>query len=922
MTGITKFYHRLARVDPYLLACIVCAFLLFQPLLAAGLPNTSDGQLHLYRAALYRWSWADGVWWPRWHTLLHQGYGYPLMNFTPPLQYALVALLSLITPNFLVAFKGILLLACLNYTVGMYHWARPPLGPTGALIAAVAYTFAPYRFRELYFQGNYGQFLAWSLYPWILYFFQRLIQAPQRRYLLGATLSYAALLLTHNISTLLFTPLLGAYILWLTILNAKTQRRKDAGFSTTTTFLALFYPALAVLGSIGLAAVYLLPALGENATTQVQALTQGFFDVGSHFVRWRELLASTPLLDERATNPPMPFNFGSVHLALLGLGALSLFYRVDRRNHRAQSHLVFALLLGGLFTFLLLPATLPIWRALPPLAFVEFPTRCFGVILLCTAFVAGGASQWLPTTPRWRMTSLLVLICALMVAVAPYQFPRPFLQPQLTPTGYLAYEQRSNTLGTTSADEFLPRWVVNKPTQPAATSADGLQRVPINPAVGLTVQQQLISAQAINLSVTASTANTVTIDQFYFPGWLAWVDDTAVAVTPAPQSGLIQVNVPAGQHDVVLRFVANTPLRRAGAWLSLLTLIGIVGEMAFFKRLSKSLPIQTGLLRRELSGFQNLTALPTALFLLLLAAKLWWITPYTTWFRLSSPPGMALPASHATDLAITNDVKLIGYDLDTTTLHPGDELPVRLYWQATRPIPRLYSSFVQLITPINKAAIAQADAQNPGGIPTSDWHTSLYVVDELTIRLPLEAATLPVRAMIGLYDAQSGLRLGDTELPIWLHILPQQPAMLPANAQKMTGTFGDRFTLVGYQLQTLVEQTATLPSELEVKLYWQSNAPVTVDYQVFVQALAADGSIVAQVDGPPGAGLFPTTSWLPGQLITDSRRLPFARTAGSKQPVTLLIGLYDLATLARLPTTGADGQRLADDVVRLMIADP
>ncbi|MGH2541862.1 MAG: hypothetical protein ACRDIB_03640, partial [Ardenticatenaceae bacterium] len=70
--------------DWTVLACLLCAVLLFQPFLATGFPNTADGLLHTYRAALWRWAWNDGIFWPRWHTLLYSGYGYPLGNFAPP----------------------------------------------------------------------------------------------------------------------------------------------------------------------------------------------------------------------------------------------------------------------------------------------------------------------------------------------------------------------------------------------------------------------------------------------------------------------------------------------------------------------------------------------------------------------------------------------------------------------------------------------------------------------------------------------------------------------------------------------------------------------------------------------------------------------------------------------------------------------
>jgi uncharacterized membrane protein len=132
----------------------------------------------------------------------------------------------------------------------MYLWARDILGKAGALVAAVAYTFATYRFRELYYQGNYAQFLAWSLYPWILFFFRRLSVSPSRSLLGAALLSYSALLLSHNISAMLFTPFLGLYVLWHSLANGRKP--------------FAFYPLIALTGAIAVGAVFLVPALGRR----------------------------------------------------------------------------------------------------------------------------------------------------------------------------------------------------------------------------------------------------------------------------------------------------------------------------------------------------------------------------------------------------------------------------------------------------------------------------------------------------------------------------------------------------------------------------------------------------------------------------------------------------------------------------------
>ena len=105
---------------------------------------------------------------------------------------------------------------------------------------------------------------------------------------------------------------------------------------------------------------------------------------------------------------------------------------------------------------------------------------------------------------------------------------------------------------------------------------------------------------------------------------------------------------------------------------------------------------------------------------------------------------------------------------------------------------------------------------------------------------------------------------------------------------------GDKITLLGYEL------TETDPPLLT--LYWRTDAPLEIDYTVFIHALTADGEIGAQFDAPPLNGLYPSTAWLPGQIIADSHAI---RLPASVQ--FLSVGLYDSASLARLAVTDASG---------------
>jgi hypothetical protein len=62
---------------------------------------------------------------------------------------------------------------------------------------------------------------------------------------------------------------------------------------------------------------------------------------------------------------------------------------------------------------------------------------------------------------------------------------------------------------------------------------------------------------------------------------------------------------------------------------------------------------------------------------------------------------------------------------------------------------------------------------------------------------------------------------------------------------------------------------------------------MTESYHVFLHLLGTDGSLIAQSDGVP-AGDRPTMGWLPGEYITDVRRLPLP----PDNDYSVQVGLY------------------------------
>ncbi|MHB8620419.1 MAG: glycosyltransferase family 39 protein [Chloroflexota bacterium] len=125
--------------------------------------------------------------------------------------------------------------------------------------------------------------------------------------------------------------------------------------------------------------------------------------------------------------------------------------------------------------------------------------------------------------------------------------------------------------------------------------------------------------------------------------------------------------------------------------------------------------------------------------------------------------------------------------------------------------------------------------------------------------------------------------------------VPQEPA---ASGRGLPVAFGSHIRLTGVSLN------GRLPAgdPLDVTLHWLAEGKPTRDYSVFLHLIDAGGMTVAQHDGIPVAGTRPTTTWSPGERLTDRHGLLTPRTLPPGR-YRLQLGLYDAAG-KRLPVGG------------------
>ena len=173
----------------------------------------------------------DGHFPVRWMPDANYGFGYPFYNFYAPLSIYIAVLFRFLGSSYVHALELAQVAGFMVAAWGMYvlaqRWYRHQWA---ALLASVAYTTAPFHMVNIYVRGDsLAEFWAMALYPWVILTADRLFDPrdkglPYGR-VLAFALAYAALILSHNISALIFTPFLFLYLFLRWIGGWRAERR-------------------------------------------------------------------------------------------------------------------------------------------------------------------------------------------------------------------------------------------------------------------------------------------------------------------------------------------------------------------------------------------------------------------------------------------------------------------------------------------------------------------------------------------------------------------------------------------------------------------------------------------------------------------------------------------------------------------------
>ncbi|OIP74441.1 MAG: hypothetical protein AUK08_01500 [Candidatus Pacebacteria bacterium CG2_30_36_39] len=518
----------------------------------------------------------DGHFPVRWTENFGYGYGMPLFEFYGPLPFYVGALFFLIFGNVIWSIKFLYLLVNFGTLMGGYCLGKKLYGRAGGLLVATFLTLAPYRAMNLFARGALNEVWGIMFLSWILFGLIKIFHQEKNGWKFF-TLSLIGLFLSHNITTMIFLPVLALFALFYMGTMYFYQRPelfRKSQFRLRN-FLRISWQLFASgLLAVGAASFYLLPAFLEKNYTQVEKIILTYyFDFRLHFLYIRQFFNSTWGYGGSGwgTDDGISFFLGWGQLLTLIIFLLLWFKQICRfifkRNVKQSSQISarsfwLTLSFGVLTLFTLFMSLLKsqfVWEQIEIFKFIQFPWRWLSSAIVFLALLLGSIS-WLFTNVIVRAWVAGIVVVISVIGSVGFFRPDFYLD---NPVDFY-YTDPSRIRNELSG--ILPDYI----------SSDMEEKPSIIPDQ-LIINHEDLDAEKYDVLVdrthekliktSFSTPTKLELAVATYPGWKTEIDgqwwNNSKGVV-----GNIQIEAPAGEHLVSLRF-ENTWLRTYSDLISL-----------------------------------------------------------------------------------------------------------------------------------------------------------------------------------------------------------------------------------------------------------------------------------------------------------------------------------------------------------------
>lgn len=512
---------------------------LFNP----GLPQTHDGPDHVARIMAFYQNLSDGVLIPRWASILNWGYGHPILEFLYPLPSYIASIFHFIGFSFMDSTRIVYILGMVLSFFFMYLWLKEFLSKSSALFGAVLFSYAPYRFIDLYVRGDIGENLAFAFIPLSMYFVYKLSIKKDYLNLFLGSFSIAFLILSHNAIALISV---GVIFLYGIFLWWKLNFEKD--------FILKFLLQFGL--GFSLSMFFWLPGLLEGKYTLRNIVTNGVYK--ANFIKFQDLIYG-------------PWNFGGSGVFSIQIGIIHLIsiiaapfvlYKMYLKKDK-NLYMALGLLVTTLFSiFIMLSLSDFIWSRLVMLQNFQFPWRFLGLIVFTTSVLGAIFSDLI--NKKYKTYVIFILILLTVVFSFRFTIPQGY---------YYGLDKFENGLykSTTDTGESAPIWSVR--------FMEHFPKAPIQVIEGKgSVKEVVHKTTYRRYEFNSDVSAKILVNILYFPNWTIYVDGKRqITQFQDPNYRGLMTFIVTGKPHTIEAVYENTKLRTFSDLVSFTSLVIILG---------------------------------------------------------------------------------------------------------------------------------------------------------------------------------------------------------------------------------------------------------------------------------------------------------------------------------------------------------
>lgn len=527
------------------------------PLLKGGFFYFSD-EPHI--ANLYQMIRAigSGQFPPRMAPDMSYGYGHPLFNFYYVLPFYLGSIVFGLTKSLISSYKIITLITIPLSSVAMYYWLKQHTSKFLSVAGAILYVYTPYRAVDLYIRGSLGENYAFIFFPLTALFVYKSINKKDPKYIGLLGISVAALILSHNLSPLIFLPWLGLYALTLAWKKGIKNIRK---------------PIYGILLGLGGSSYWWLPALIDKGLLANQAV----FAYIDHFPFIKQLIIPYWGYGSSVWGPTdeLSFQIGVVNLVLVLFAGIWFLRRKTKKN-TSVALLIICYFFSAVFLMNIRSNFL--WKSFFLADYIQFPWR----LLMITTFLSSSlVIVFNKKKPSSKILAVSIVVLSMLLTLnyfkpSEYYYPDDdyFLKRFFANRTIEGERDNISDQYKNYSEDYLllPQTVGERP------SSFPDEKIVSSDAEVVSIKE--ISAVNYESEIVTDTNSHVTVNFYYFPGWQLKVDEEIVSAEILKPFGNMSVEIPPGTHTLSVEWI-ETPLRKAANAISILSAIIIIMFFVF-----------------------------------------------------------------------------------------------------------------------------------------------------------------------------------------------------------------------------------------------------------------------------------------------------------------------------------------------------